>query len=440
MITIDQIISGTPYVSYAYSYPHKTSYRPLPAPVRLTDLWAVESKDAVFLYMHIPFCEMRCGFCNLFTTPNPAISMETQYMDALKRQADRVREATGPVTVARMAVGGGTPTYLDLAELDAMFDIAEKTYGADLANIPISVETSPRTAEPEKLALLRRRGVDRVSIGVQSFVEDEVKAVGRAQKNSLVETALSNIREAGISSLNIDLMYGLPGQTVETWLGSLRSALRFTPEELYIYPLYVRPLTGLDKSPKDWDDIRLACYREGREVLLASGYEQVSMRMFRAVRAASTKDGPVYCCQEDGMIGLGCGARSYTKALHYSSEYAVGRSGVKAILSDYVSKSAEDFETVDFGVALDEHEQRRRFVVKSLLQADGLDLEAYDRNFGSTALCDLAQLGELPERGLATIHGSRLVLTPAGLERSDAIGPWLYSAAMCQLMEEYDLQ
>lgn len=453
-MTLDQVISGTPYVSYAYSYPHKTAYRPLPSPVCLSDIWAPERKDAIFLYMHIPFCEMRCGFCNLFTTANPAVSLETQYMDALRRQAERVREATGPVTVARMAIGGGTPTYLDLAELDMLFDIAANTYGADLARIPISVETSPRTAEPEKLALLRRRGVDRVSIGVQSFDEQEVKAVGRGQKTALVETALSNIREAGIPSLNIDLMYGLPGQTVESWLGSLKTALKYSPEELYLYPLYVRPLTGLAHSPKAWDDIRVACYRAARDLLLASGYEQVSMRMFRAVRTspvasgssivlesgASTKAGPVYCCQEDGMIGLGCGARSYTTTLHYSSEYAVGRTGVKAILADYLSKSAEDFDTVDFGVALDESEQKRRYVVKSLLQADGLDLNAYQARFGSTALCDLPQLNELPERGLAVVHGVRLVLTPDGLERSDAIGPWLYSPAMTALMEEYELQ
>lgn len=439
MLTIDEIISGTPYVSYAYSYPHKTAYRPLESPVSLADLWAGERKEALFFYLHVPFCEMRCGFCNLFTTANPAESLETQYLNALRRQAEVVREATGPVTIARMAVGGGTPTYLDLAGLDTLFDIAEGLYGADLAAIPISVETSPRTAEPEKLALLRRRGVDRVSIGVQSFVEAEVAAIGRAQKTGIVETALSTIREAGISSLNIDLMYGLPGQTVETWLGSLRAALRFAPEELYLYPLYVRPLTGLDRSPKSWDDIRLACYRAARDFLRAEGYEQVSMRMFRKTSSES-KVGPVYCCQEDGMVGLGCGARSYTETLHYSSEYAVGRSGVKSILADYVSKSADDFAVADYGVRLDPEEQRRRHIVKSLLQAEGLALDDYRRRFGSSPHDDLQELSLLPERGLAELRDGRLVLTEIGLERSDAIGPWLYSAEMARLMGDYELQ
>lgn len=438
-MTIDDIISGTPYVSYAYSYPHKTAYRPLESPVTLAGAWSDERKEALFLYLHVPFCEMRCGFCNLFTTAHPSESLEMQYLNALRRQAEVVREATGPVTIARMAVGGGTPTYLDLAGLDTLFDIAEGLYGADLAAIPISVETSPRTAEPEKLALLRRRGVDRVSIGVQSFVEAEVAAIGRAQKTGLVETALSTIREAGIPSLNIDLMYGLPGQTVETWLESLRSALRFAPEELYLYPLYVRPLTGLDRSPKSWDDIRLACYRAARDLLRTEGYEQVSMRMFRKT-ALRSKEGPVYCCQEDGMIGLGCGARSYTETLHYSSEYAVGRSGVKSILADYVSKSSDDFAVADYGVLLDREEQRRRHIVKSLLQTEGLAPDDYRRRFGSSPQGDLPELGLLQGHGLAELRDGRLVLTETGLERSDAIGPWLYSAKMARLIGEYELQ
>jgi oxygen-independent coproporphyrinogen-3 oxidase len=242
----------------------------------------------------------------------------------------------------------------------------------DLARIPISVETSPLTARRDRLQVLRERGVKRVSIGVQSFVEAEVAAAGRAQKTATVEAALTRIREAGFPGLNIDLIYGLPGQTVESWLTSLRAALRFAPEELYLYPLYVRPLTGLDRRSPAGEDIRLECYRAGRAFLLDAGYAQVSMRMFeRTVRGArcavrgegerqrsrpTVGHGPYgapgtghrarersdqYCCQEDGMLGLGCGARSYTRGLHYASEYAVGARGVRGILADYVARPEE---------------------------------------------------------------------------------------------------
>src|SRR5262249_48189136 len=155
------------------------------------------------------------------------------------------------------------------AGLEKLFALAAR-FGAAPERIPVSVETSPRTADADKLRLLRAWGVDRISIGVQSFIEAETAAVGRAQKTEWVEEALIHIRETGFPTLNVDLIYGLPGQTVARWLCSLRAALRFAPEELYLYPLYVRPLTGLGRKEKAPNDIRLACYRAGREFLLSA--------------------------------------------------------------------------------------------------------------------------------------------------------------------------
>src|SRR5262249_53268331 len=146
--------------------------------------------------------------------------------------------------------------------LEKLFDLAAD-FGVE-PGIPLSVETSPATAEPEKLALLRERGVTRVSIGVQSFVDAEAKGAGRPQKTAEVVAALDNLRAANFPTLNIDLMYGLPGQTSASWRFSLEQALSYGPEELYLYPLYVRPLTGLGRADRDWHDHRLNLYREGR--------------------------------------------------------------------------------------------------------------------------------------------------------------------------------
>ncbi|HKC88052.1 MAG TPA: STM4012 family radical SAM protein, partial [Blastocatellia bacterium] len=319
-------------------------------------------------------------------------------------------------------------------------------FGVDPQNIPVSVETSPLTAEAGKLRLLRGRGVDRISIGVQSFIEAEVNAVGRSQKTAVVEQALDRIRDVGFQTLNIDLIYGLPGQTTGSWLESLRAALRFKPEELYLYPLYVRPLTGLGRrGQKAEDDLRPACYRAGRELLLESGYRQVSMRMFQAGQAPAA-DGPAYCCQDDGMVGLGCGARSYTRALHYSGEYAVGATGVREIISAYFAKAAymvktnDAFDFVDYCFRLDGAEQRRHFVIQSLLQVEGLDFAAYRARFGSEAMDDLPELARLEDRGLAKRDDASLRLTEEGLEMSDVIGPALYSARVRGLMKSYQLR
>jgi oxygen-independent coproporphyrinogen-3 oxidase len=437
MIALDQT---SLYAGYAYAYPHKTAYRPLDPPIALRDVWAAERSDALFLYLHTPFCEMRCGFCNLFTTVNPPDDFARDYLAAMWRQAARTRAAIGPATFARLAIGGGTPTYLDESGLESLFDIAERVFGVDPQNIPVSVETSPLTAESGKLRLLRERGAGRISIGAQSFIEAEVKAVGRSQKTSAVEWALERIRAAGFSTLNIDLIYGLPGQTIASWLESLRAALRFTPEELYLYPLYVRPLTGLGRrGQKAEDELRLACYRAGRELLLESGYRQISMRMFQSARAQAA-DGPAYCCQNDGMVGLGCGARSYTGGLHYSGEYAVGATGVREIIAAYIAKPDEAFDFADYGFKLDGAEQRRRFAIQSLLQIEGLDFAAYRARFGSEAFDDLPELARFENSGLATRDGDGLRLTETGLEMSDVVGPELYSARVRNLMEAYQLR
>ena len=438
-VSLTSLLESGAYASYAYSYPHKTTYRRLEPAVALRDAWARERRDALFLYLHVPFCEMRCGFCNLFTTVGADEAREADYLRALKTQAEHVHAALGAASFARMAVGGGTPTYLSEAGLNDLFDIAA-LFGATPRAIPTSVETSPQSATTEKLHILRGRGVSRVSIGVQSFVESEVQASGRAQKTWVVEAAIERIRDADFPILNIDLMYGLPGQTIETWLYSLRRALCFAPQELYLYPLYIRPLTGIGKRGVGLplNDIRLECYRAARQLLLESGYRQVSMRMFQ--RADVPVEGPIYCCQEDGMVGIGCGARSYTSALHYSTEYAVGASGVREIIEDYIARPAQSFSSTDYGFALDAEEQRRRYLIQSLLQAGGLDLQLYRARFGSDAFDDVPPLEELHECDLARHDAGFLRLNARGLEYSDAIGPWLGSTRVRQEMAAYDLR
>ncbi|MGW6062762.1 STM4012 family radical SAM protein [Streptomyces sp. NPDC055189] len=440
-----------PYQSYVYAYPHKTAYRPLADHPELRTLWAAEPKDALSLYLHIPFCEVRCGFCNLFTRIGAPGELTTRYLDALDRQATAVRDALGegegaaPVRFANAAFGGGTPTYLEAAELERLCDIAERRMGADLRAIPLSVEASPATATADRLAVLAERGATRLSLGVQSFVDAEARAAVRPQRRADVEAALGRVRDAGIPVLNIDLIYGIDGQTEQTWRTSLDAALAWRPEELYLYPLYVRPLTGLGKhgrapSDADWDEQRLRLYRQGRDHLLAEGYIQVSMRMFR--RADAPPQGADdYACQTDGMIGLGCGARSYTSSLHYSFDYAVDLREIRTIIDDYTA--TEDFGRAVHGRRVDGNEARRRHLLQSLLQADGMPSADYRKRFDADPYDDFpAELERFADRGWLERDPAAgvLRLTPEGLAHSDAIGPELFSAEVRAAMAAYELK
>ncbi|MEU3252584.1 STM4012 family radical SAM protein [Streptomyces sp. NPDC006997] len=438
----------SPYQQYVYAYPHKTAYRPLPrAEAGLRDVWAGEPKDALSLYFHIPFCEVRCGFCNLFTRIGAPDGLTTAYLDALERQATAVREALGDgARFANAAFGGGTPTFLTAAELARLCDLAEHGLGADLRAVPVSVEASPATATADRLGVLAERGTTRLSLGVQSFVDSEARTAVRPQRRGDVEAALTRIRDAGFPVLNIDLIYGIPGQTADTWRTSLDAALAWRPEELYLYPLYVRPLTGLDRhrgraaADSEWDGQRLRRYREGRDHLLAHGYEQVSMRMFRRADAPDG-GGEDYSCQSDGMIGLGCGARSYTAGLHYSFDYAVDMRRIRGIVDDYTARTTEEFRHADFGWRMTADESRRRHLLQSLLQAEGMSVADYHGRFGSAPEADFGrELAGFAAHGWLDDSAAPglLRLSPEGLAHSDALGPELFSPAVRERMAAYE--
>jgi coproporphyrinogen III oxidase-like Fe-S oxidoreductase len=344
----------------------------------------------------------------------------------------RALDEGGAFAIARAAIGGGTPTLLDAKQLDRLFSLVEHM---GYRGAPMSVETSPETALPDRIAVAVERGADRISIGVQSFIDAEVKAVNRPQKADDVHRALRTIRDAGAKTLNIDLMYGLPGQTAQTWQTSIGSALEYKPEELYLYPLYVRPLTTLGRKQVEAIDAhRVALYDQAGDLLRSAGYRQISLRMWKRGDAPSSA-GPVYCCQADGMVGLGCGARSYTTNVHYSSEWAVGARGVRGIIDRWITRTDDEFAVADYGFVLDDAEQRRRWLILSLLSDEGLDLSAYRARFAA----DPESLDELAARGWIAQHGNTLRLTAEGLARADMIGPYLYTDAVNHRMQTYEL-
>ncbi|MEK4437810.1 STM4012 family radical SAM protein [Paenibacillus sp. FSL K6-2862] len=431
-----------PYRSYLYSYPHKTAYRELNPPLPLGPLWERENTDTYFLYMHIPFCAARCGFCNLFTLPDRRDDTHERYVDALERQAKQWAPLTSRRPYSRFAIGGGTPTLLNEVQLNRLFDIAENVMGLDPAHASISIETSPDTVTEGKLALLKERSVDRVSMGIQSFIEAEAAAIYRPQKPLEVERALEKLMRYDFPLLNLDLIYGLPGQTVESWLYSLERVLSYEPGEIFIYPLYTRENTIVkpEDIQRQGPDIRMELYTAARETLKSRGYIQYSMRRFAKESSShASKELLPYSCQEEGMVGLGCGARSYTSEVHYASKYGVSYKATQSIIADYVA--AERYDVADYGIVLSREEQKRRFILKALLHREGLTLDDYLQRFGSEVMTDYAWLSELLTEGMAVIEQENehqvLRLTEEGLGYSDAIGDWLISAEIREQMEGF---
>jgi len=234
------------YQQYAYSYPHKLAYRTLENPRHLDDVWKAHKQTNLFAYLHIPFCEMRCGFCNLFTIAHPKDGVG-KYLSALKWEAQTYRTHLPNAQFEAYAIGGGTPTYLDTEQLEDMLLTFKEVLGVDMNEKFGSIETSPKSISQEKIKLIEAFGITRASIGIQSWMEEETKALGRPQPPEIAEKAVTLLANSDIPEINIDLIYGIKNQTPTSWKYSLEHTLAFQPAEIYLYPLYTRPLTGLDK-------------------------------------------------------------------------------------------------------------------------------------------------------------------------------------------------
>ena len=140
------------------------------------------------------------------------------------------------------------------------------------------------------------------------------------------------------------------------------------------------------------------------------------------------------------MVGLGCGARSYTDELHYSNEYAVGGKGIREILQGYIQTPEDSFDFVNYGFQLDAEDKRRRYILLSLLSHEGLSFSNYKTRFNTKALDDFPELSELFDLDLAIEDKGILQLTQLGVEYSDAIGEWLFSQKVRELMQRYQLK
>ena len=186
--TLHDLLAGSPYQGYAYGYPHKTAYRAARSASAARGRLARCARRRTGLYVHVPFCAMRCGFCNLFTSVGAArrshCCIRAAKCSAKSRQC---AQQSARARSRAWHIGGGTPTFLAAEQLDAMFTTLDEAFQARPVRAPTSVEASPETVSAEKLAILRRRGVSRLSLGVQSFLDAETKALGRPQKRAMVE-------------------------------------------------------------------------------------------------------------------------------------------------------------------------------------------------------------------------------------------------------------
>lgn len=421
------------YQQYMYSYPHKTAYGPLEG-LRLDDYKSrLEASNANSLYFHLPFCETKCGYCNLFSLAGQPSAMIKDYLTAMEQQLKQY--ALDKVMFQDFTIGGGTPLYLSAQDLERMFGVAEDWVHFSSAQPEIIIETSPRQTTADKVRVLKDHGVTRVSMGVQSFHDQELQTLGRLHRLADIQLALSLLKEAGFPCLNLDLIYGVPGQTAVSVLDSLKQVLAYEPEEIFLYPLYIKPGTGLFRQGQQVSEEAYSSYCLLREHLLAHGYGQTSMRRF--IRGGLVEDETWQGCGfHEYTLSIGCGGRSYIDELHFCAPYSVQRDGCAQVLQTYLQ--TVDHQAITYGYLLSDDERKRRFILKNLFFFRGLPLSQYKALFSCSPLEDFSELEHWLEAGwIYQDTKGNLQLSKMGMDLSDYLGPKLISPAVRAKMEAW---
>jgi len=189
------------------------------------------------LYLHIPFCLKKCHYCS-FSSFVASPELHQEYVQALKKELEQIKQHTEISSLSTLFVGGGTPTCLASGDLVSVIHYCKDLFGFK-AGAEISVEVNPGTVDEYYFDKLLKSGVNRLSMGVQSFVDRELISIGRLHTRKQAIDANRSARSAGFTNVNIDLMSGIPGQTVTSWVDSVEAALNLSPDHLSLYQLMV---------------------------------------------------------------------------------------------------------------------------------------------------------------------------------------------------------
>ena len=272
-------------------------------------------QDGVGIYLHIPFCERQCHFCAFFTQGYREDRAKSFVADLLSEirlysRAGLLRERP----VEAIYLGGGTPTVLTPDQLLEIVESCRRMFHLE-PTVEITIEANPATVDSPAMQALRSGGINRISFGAQSFDETELKAVGAPHTKNEIMQAVRAARQAGFTNINLDLMYGLPGQSFARWLSNLEAAIGLAPDHLSFYGLTFEEGTKLERDRKRGSlsvptpDILAAMYQRGRELVEAAGYLQYEVSNFARPGHACRHNLGYWTDRE--WLGLGPSAHSY---------------------------------------------------------------------------------------------------------------------------------
>ncbi|MEE2886845.1 MAG: radical SAM family heme chaperone HemW [Planctomycetota bacterium] len=366
------------------------------------------------VYVHVPFCVVKCGYCDFNSYPTEGTSELDRFLDGLHTELNLVPL---PKTAISVFIGGGTPTYLDEARLRRLFAITGRRLnlrGCD----EVTMEANPESVTLDKARLALDAGVNRVSIGAQSFHADHLAFLDRAHSADDTARAFETFREAGFTNLSLDLMFSIPGQTIEQWEADLRRALSYDPDHLSCYNLTYEPGTRLTRDleqgrvSKNPDEIDREMFLLTRQILAEAGFEAYETSNF-AGRGGKSRHNDHYWLQGD-YVGVGPGASDH-------------RQGVRSTNLKPIHAWAESLERgmrpTASAETLTAQQRAGEALWLGLRRKNGICLERLSQRLGiSVQEHWSARFRALGTQGLLQIEGTQVSLTGEGQLFGNSVG------------------
>ena len=371
------------------------------------------------LYIHIPYCRRKCSYCGFVSYPQADGCIPEDYISCLSQEMALYCARFGRLDIDTVFIGGGTPSLLSAAQIERMMHSIKACFClADDAEI--TCEANPDSLTDDVLREMRRQGVNRLSIGAQSLDDTLLTSLGRIHDRAAFLDAYARAREHGFTNLNIDLMFGIPGQSYKQWMRTLKETAALAPAHLSLYTIQLEEGTPLYEAYKaghvDLPDFTLdrRMYHDAAAVLKQNGYMQYEISNF-------AREG--YACRHNlkywtmvPFIGLGPAAASYFDGRRYQNA---------ADLSAWKTMVDAEKLAVDGTLPESQSDAMEVFCFTSLRTAAGLDTARFAEQFGQS-LEEAYRDDPLPIKawirtGLMREEGTRLILTQAGIDVSNDI-------------------
>ncbi len=343
------------------------------------------------LYVHLPFCQSLCYFCacNVLIR-DPESRVGDQYLGYLFKEIDLVCSMLGEKrNVKQLHWGGGTPTFLNESQIARLFEKITASFDVDLAQ-EIAVEIDPRTIDRKKLAMIRTLGFNRVSMGIQDFDAAVQRHVNRVQPFETVERLCSWCREERFQSINVDLIYGLPGQSRESFRHTVERVVELKPDRIALYsfahvPWLKKHQQKLDTAKLPMPEEKLDIFLMAREGFMGNGYQAIAMDHFALNNDELTrayKNGTLYrnfmgytVKPADEYLGIGLSSIGYLESTYVHNH---------KVLKDYYRCLDEGRLPVHRGIVLSEDDRMRQWVINALMCRFCVDKEAFRKKFRSS--------------------------------------------------------